>query len=282
MIIALFPTKRFEESFAISNEIREFLEERNVTVVTDDALADKIKAKPLSKLGKEKVDLIISMGGDGTILRLYNKYTHLDAPILGINLGHLGFMADIQLQNIFPALEEILEGSYKVDERPMIKGRLNDHTFHAVNDIVFHRSANQSLIELSIHVNGLYMNTYVADGIIIATPNGSTAYSLSAGGPIVSPTLNAVVITPICAHTISNRPFVISADDELEIKFLSKYDHIEVRSDGLDHVMMQTNETFKISKSDRTFKLVNLVQSDYFTTIRSKLGWSGSALKNKS
>ncbi len=281
MIIALFPTSRFAESFAIANKIREFLEERNVTVVTEDTLTDKIKAKPLSKLGEKSVDIIISMGGDGTILRLYNKYIHLDAPILGINLGNLGFMADIQLHNIFPALEEILAGSYKVDKRLMIKGTLNDQTFHAVNDIVFHRSANQSLIEISIHVNGLYMNTYVADGIIIATPNGSTAYSLSAGGPIVTPTLNAFVITPICAHTISNRPFVIAAENELEIKYLSKYNPIEVRADGLDHVMMQTDETFKISKSDHTFKLTNLVQSDYYTTVRSKLGWSGSSLNHK-
>ena len=133
--------------------------------------------------------------------------TIIDAPILGINLGHLGFMADVPVQDIFPSLADLLAGKYRIDERIMLEAISPDgKILHAVNDIVLHRGVNYSLIELSMHLDNKPVNTFVADGIIISTPNGSTAYSLAAGGPIISPGLDAIVITPICPHTISNRP----------------------------------------------------------------------------
>jgi NAD+ kinase len=144
-----------------------------------------------------------------------------------------------------------------------------------VNDIVVHRAQNPSLIELAIHVDGLYLNTFEADGLIISTPNGSTAYSLAAGGPILSPDLPALVLTPICAHTISNRPIVLTADQEIQIQYLSDYEPVEVRADGLEHFYLRTGEVFKIVRSPKNFRMVSLFRRDYFSTLRTKLGWSG-------
>ncbi len=277
-MIAIFPNDRFKESYQIANSIREFLQKKKITVVAEDEQASLIQAVPFSSVNPKEIKFLISMGGDGTILRLYNKYQDLEAAILGINLGHLGFMADIPVTNIFHSLEDLLKGDYTIENRLVLRGERQDgKRYYAVNDIVLHRGENYSLIELSIHVDGIYMNTFVADGIIIATPNGSTAYSLAAGGPILSPSLDGFVITPICAHTISNRPFVLTAKHEITIKYLSEYNPIEVRADGLDHYFMGTGETLKICKSDHMFRLVNLIRNDYFATIRSKLGWSGSA-----
>jgi len=211
------------------------------------------------------------MGGDGTILRLSHRFSHLDAPIVGINLGHLGFMADIPISDIYPSLTDLIDGNYSIDERLALEAG----NLRAVNDIVIHRAQNYSLIELAIYVDGAYVNTFVSDGIIIATPNGSTAYSLAAGGPILSPTLDAIVITPICPHTISNRPLVLTADHEIVIHYTSNYDPIDVRADGLDAISMKSGEKLTVKKSNRPFKRVNLHRHEYFSTLRSKLGWSG-------
>jgi NAD+ kinase len=276
MIIALFAnaTKEHTRSYAI--EIGDFLKSKGVHLVAEEHDAMLLGAEPLSSINQKKVDLIISLGGDGTILRLAHKYDYLNAPILGINLGHLGFMADVPISDIFPSLQDLLDGAYKIHERLIIQGESpkKDKCF-AVNDIVIHRGRNASLVEIAIHVDGLYLNTFEADGMIISTPNGSTAYSLAAGGPILSPDLQAIVITPISPHTISNRPIVLMPEQEIQIQYLSEYDPIDVRADGLETFELCTGEVFKIGRAPKTFKLVSLKRRDYFSTLRTKLGWAG-------
>ncbi len=271
MIIALFPNERKKPSFELAVHIREFLEDQGVTVVAEEEKAAQIGAKPFSAVDPKQIKFLISMGGDGTILRICHRYSHLDAAILGINLGHLGFMADIPLSDIYPSLTDLLKENYTIDHRLALEAG----PLRAVNDIVIHRGQNYSLIELAIQVDGVYVNTFVADGIIIATPNGSTAYSLAAGGPILSPHLEALVITPICPHTISNRPIVLTADRKIEIQYISDYNPIEVRADGLDAISMKSGESLLVQKSKRPFKRVNLHRHEYFSTLRTKLGWSG-------
>lgn len=271
MIIALFPNEKKKQSFELASEIRAFLENQGITVVAENEKADQIGAKPISSVDQNEIKFLISMGGDGTILRLCHRYSHLDAAIVGINLGHLGFMADIPISDIYPSLTDLINGAYTIDERLILEA----NELSAVNDIVIHRAHNYSLIELSIHVDGAYVNTFTADGIIIATPNGSTAYSLAAGGPILSPDLNALVITPICPHTISNRPIVLTADRKIEIQYISDYPPIEVRADGLDAFLMKSGETLTVQRSPRSFKRVNLNRHEYFATLRTKLAWSG-------
>jgi len=276
MIIALFRNKSNQQSKNLALGIREFFSSQGIEIATEDEEAKELGATPLSKIDPQDIQFIISLGGDGTILNLLHAHEQLDAPILGINMGHLGFMADVQIADVYPSLQDLINGAYRVEERIMLQGEnLQGEKSFAVNDIVVHRANNPSLVQISVHANGLYLNTFEADGIIIATPNGSTAYSLAAGGPILSPNLEAIVITPICPHTISNRPIVLTADQEIQIQYLSDYDPVEVRADGLTGYQLRTGEVFHISRSQKKFKLVNLLRQDYFTTLRTKLGWSG-------
>ncbi len=275
-MIALFPNEKKTQSFELAARIREFFEEKGIAVAAEDEKASKIGATPLSSVNPKDIDLLISMGGDGTLLRIAHHFSYLDAPILGINLGHLGFMADIPATDIFPSLNDLLSGAYSIDKRLMLKATSSKkELLYAANDIVLHRAQNYSLIELAIQVDGVYINTFVADGVIIATPTGSTAYSLAAGGPILAPTLDAIVLTPICPHTISNRPIVLTADRKIEIQYVSTYGPIDGRADGLDAFQIQSGDTISIEKSDRAFRLVNLHRHEYFSTLRKKLGWSG-------
>jgi NAD+ kinase len=276
MIIALFANTSKKQSRNLALSVAEFLANQNITVVTEDEEAETIGVKPISEVNPADIQFLISMGGDGTILKLFHKYHYLEAPILGINLGHLGFMADVPISDIYPSLQDLINGAYEVRERLTIEGEsIHKDRCFAVNDIVVHRAQNPSLIELAIHVDGLYLNTFEADGLIISTPNGSTAYSLAAGGPILSPDLPALVLTPICAHTISNRPIVLTADQEIQIQYLSDYEPVEVRADGLEHFYLRTGEVFKIVRSPKNFRMVSLFRRDYFSTLRTKLGWSG-------
>ncbi|MGC1877882.1 MAG: NAD(+)/NADH kinase [Rhabdochlamydiaceae bacterium] len=276
MIIALFPNISKKQSKNLAIGVQEFLTNHGITVVAEDEEAKLINAKPLSSVDPKEIQFMISMGGDGTMLRLVHKYENLDAAMLGINLGHLGFMADVPISDIYPSLQDLINGSYKIHERVMIQGEsLHGERCFAVNDIVVHRAKNPSLVEIAIHVDGMYLNTFEADGIIIATPNGSTAYSLAAGGPIISPDLEALVITPISPHTISNRPIVLTANQEIQIQYLSDYDPIEIRADGISHHDLETGDVFRITRSAKNFKLVSLLRRDYYSTLRTKLGWSG-------
>lgn len=276
MIIALFANESKKQCKNLAFGVFEFLSNQNITVVMKDSFAREFGAIPLSTVDPSSIHFIISMGGDGTILQLVHEYPEIEAPILGINLGHLGFMADVPIADIYPSLQDMINGSYKVHTRLMIEGEsIQKERCFAVNDIVIHRARNPSLIELAIHVDGMYVNTFEADGIIIATPNGSTAYSLAAGGPILSPDLEALVLTPISPHTISNRPIVLTAHQEIQIQYLSDYEPVEVRADGLDQFLLKTGEVFKITQSAKRFKLISLYRKDYFSTLRTKLGWSG-------
>lgn len=276
MIIALFANMKKKESFEIARSVRDFLKERNVQLVTRDEEATDLELPPLSSVKPDKVQFSISMGGDGTIIRLVHHYPELQAPILGVNLGHLGFMADIPLSDLFPSLDDLLSGEYTIERRLMMEGITpqNENCF-AINEMAIHRSQNPSLIDLSIHVDGRYLNTFSADGVIIATPNGSTAYSLAAGGPILTPDLAALVITPISPHTISNRPIVLMPEEKIEIQYLSPYAPVEIAFDGISRYQMETNDLFTIFPSRRTFDMVALNRRDTFTTFRTKLGWSG-------
>ena len=280
MIIALFTNLSKSHSKPIAIGIKEYLVSRNVEVVADDKEASHIGAKPLSSVDPKKIDYIISLGGDGTILWTFHAHPTLEAPIVGINLGSLGFMADITIEEIYPALENLLSGQFQIQNRIMMEGETLKHEkCFAINEISVHRARNPSLIDLAIYVDGNYLNTFSADGIIVATPNGSTAYSLAAGGPILSPELDALVITPISPHTISNRPIVLMPKHEIQVRYLGEHAAVEVTYDGCGHFTLHPGEIFRISSSQRKFRLVNMYHYDYFATLRSKLGWSGKLKK---
>lgn len=276
MIIALFANVQKKKAFDVGSQICTFFAKHDVLVVSRDDEAATFGVPPLSSVKPEQIDFLLSLGGDGTILRLIHNYPHLEAPIAGINLGHLGFMADIPLSDLYESLGDLLKGNYIVENRVMMEGitAAGERCF-AVNDMVVHRSRNPNLIDLSIHVDGTYLNTFCADGVIVATANGSTAYSLAAGGPILTPELEAFLITPICPHTISNRPLVLFPKQKIEIQYLSDHEPVEISYDGISRYQMATNDIFTISRSSRFFNLVSFNRRDYFSTLRTKLGWSG-------
>lgn len=276
MIIGLFPNVNKKRSNNLAIGICEFLLSRQVTVIARDEQAELIGATPMSEVDPKDIDFLISMGGDGTILRLLHQFPEVEAPILGINLGSLGFMADIPISDIYPSLQDLLNGAYHVQKRLVMEGRtVTGESCFAVNEMVVHRAQNPSLVDLAVHVDGVYLNTFSADGVIISTPSGSTAYSLAAGGPILTPDLQALVITPISPHTISNRPIVIAPNYEIQIQYLSDHDPVEISYDGIATLRMATGEVFHITKSKKSFNLVSLLRHDYFATLRSKLGWTG-------
>jgi NAD+ kinase len=277
MIIALFPNLLKPQAKSLAIGIREFLTTHGISVVAEDKEADQLGAKPLSSVDPKKIDFIISMGGDGTILRLVHRYPEIEAPIIGVNIGSLGFLAHIPVSEVYPSLNDILAGKHSVQERLMMTGEtVNAEECFAVNEIVIHRGKNACLVDLAIHVDGIYLNTFSADGIIISTPSGSTAYSLSAGGPILTPELLSFVVTPICPHAISNKPIVLMPKEEIQIQYLSDYQPVEIINDGICSLTMKTGEVFRIHPSDRRFKLVNLPTHDYFSTLRTKLNWTGT------
>lgn len=276
MIIALFLNNKKKQAIDIAIAIKKFLTNQHVTVVVDDEEAYAIGAEPLSSVNPKTIDFMISLGGDGTILRVVHRHIELEVPVLGVNLGSLGFMAEIQIDDLYPSLQNLLDGNFTIDSRITMEGiNATGDSFLAVNEIVIHRAQNPCLIDLSIYVDGKYLNTFSADGMIISTPSGSTAYSLAAGGPILTPDIDAFVLTPICPHTISNRPLVLMPKNEIQVEYTSPLNPIEVIYDGIPRFTMATGEIYRIRPSERKFRLVCLPGHDYFTTLRTKLGWTG-------
>jgi NAD+ kinase len=280
MRFALFPNLSKPNSVPIAIGIRDFLLQNGADVVSETEKASVLAVPPLSSVAPDDIDFLISLGGDGTILRVIHRHPELRAPIMGVNLGSLGFMADIPVQDIYLCLGDILKGRYLIQERIVMQGvSTQGETCFALNEIVIHRVKNPCLIDLGIYVGSSYLNTFSADGLIISTPNGSTAYSLSAGGPILTPNLSALVITPICPHTISNRPIVVGAEKEIIVEYLSEYDPIEVTYDGFTFHSIASSESVTICLSSLKFRLVTFNRTDFFSTMRTKLGWTGK-LKN--
>lgn len=280
MLIALFANIMKDQAQPIILGICDFLKAHQIDLVVEDTLAKQLNIRELSTVAPEEIDFAITLGGDGTILRVFHSHPEIDVPILGINLGSLGFMAEIPIEGIYPALDNLLGGRYQIENRLMMEGMSADNQkYLAINEITIHRTRVPSLIDLALYVDGDYLNTFSADGVIISTPNGSTAYSLSAGGPILTPNLEAFVITPICPHTISNRPVVLMPKKEIQVHYLSERGNIEVSYDGCRYCDLHPGGVFRILPTSRKFRLINMLDYDYFSTLRTKLGWSGKLRK---
>ncbi len=257
--------------------IMEHLHRHNVEVFIDDEVKGLF---PLPLIEKDtQIDLFITLGGDGTLLYFVSKYkNHKNALFTAINFGSLGFMADIRIEEFEGYLDDIISGKWKIHNRIMLDAVSPDgRTYFAVNDIVLHRGETKSMVELEVTIDGEYFNTFQSDGLIISTPTGSTAYSLAAGGPIIVPTLNVFVITPICPHTLTTRPFVIPDTSIIEIKSISKNSSITSTVDGLTSYQLEKDQITTLKKSPSTFNLIFFPGKDnsFYSTLRQKLGWKG-------
>jgi len=227
---------------------------------------------------QEKADLIVVLGGDGTMISTARRLGTREIPVLGINYGSLGYLTDFRIEEMFPALENILAGHYDIDQRVMLevehrRGAETLETGRVLNDIVINKSVLARIIEIEVKLNAQYVNSFRADGLIVATPTGSTAYSLSAGGPIVYPTMNAVVLTPICPFTLTNRPIVVPDTAEITLRLMNENEGVVLTLDGQVGYQMQTGDCAVIRKSAASFNLVQPPNRNYFDVLRNKLKW---------
>jgi NAD+ kinase len=277
--IAAKPNK--PEAGAILGELIPWLRERNCEVRLDhEAAANCPSAGP--GLSRAEVvadaDLAIVLGGDGTLLSIARLVGPRQVPILGVNLGGLGFLTEITLHELFPTLETVLRGEFAVSRRLTMTARILRASevvgsYEALNDVVVTKTAPSRIVDLEAYVNGEYLATFRADGLIVATPTGSTAYCLSAGGPIIYPSLPALVVIPICPHTLTNRPLVLPDSAEIEIMPAAVGEDVHLTVDGQVGVGLRHRDVVSLRRSDRTITLIKSPKMNYFELLRTKLKW---------
>jgi NAD+ kinase len=224
------------------------------------------------------VDLIIVLGGDGTLLAAARVLNRKPVPILAVNLGSLGFLTVITQEELFVTLEAVLAGNYRSDKRVQIEGELirADETissFLALNDVVVNKGAIARILDFEVLVDGQFVSTFKSDGLIISTPTGSTAYSLAAGGPIVAPAVAAFVMTPICAHTLTNRPLVLPDSATVEIIVKTQREAAYLTVDGQMGITAHSEDIVRMKKASSTVEIIQPVSRDYFEILREKLKW---------
>ena len=224
------------------------------------------------------VDLILVLGGDGTMIAAARMMSDTEVPVLGVNYGGLGYLAEFRIEELYAALESILAGNYRLDQRVMlavelIRGDESVTRNRVLNDVVINKSALARIIEIEAHLNQQFVNAFRADGLIVSTPTGSTAYNLSAGGPVIFPSMNAVVITPICPFTLSNRPIVVPDDSIIELRLKTDQEDVALTLDGQVGMPLKVEDRVVIRKSNTTFNLVQPMNRNYFDVLRDKLRW---------
>lgn len=270
---------------ATLTELYRFLRQGGYEVRVDQQSVQLLDDAGLVGLPVEQLpqhcDLIIAVGGDGTFLSAARAAADFDIPLLGVNLGRLGFLVDISPEQLLGRLALILSGHYKIEQRKLLQANIiRDgqliHQQTAVNEVVVHRWVTPSMIEIITSIDGVYLNNQRSDGLIVATPTGSTAYSLSAGGPILHPSLSALVLVPLNPHMLSNRPIVIDDNAEIEICFSqTRQINALVTCDHLEIPDVRINDKIVIKKADKAIRILHPEDHDFFHTLRSKLNWSG-------
>lgn len=268
---------------ALTERIADCLRQQQLRVLLDESSAglmpgDKVEVVDRRTLGRE-CDLAIVLGGDGTLLNAARSLVDCRVPVLGINLGRLGFLADVSPSEIPDSLLDILAGRFREEERSLLhariirNGRLLTQT-DALNDVVVHKREVARMIEVDAYIDGQFLNAYRADGLIISTPTGSTAYALSGGGPIIHPALETVLLVPICPHSLTHRPIVVGADSEIEILLnATGSTQTQVTCDGQISLPLNLGDRVVIRKKRRKLRLIHPVNHDYFQLLRAKLNW---------
>ena len=270
------------DKISLDNMI-ESLAKQEISLFIDES--SKYQNKSIEKKDHKSftdiVDLIIVFGGDGTLLNSARQYLEYEIPILGVNMGNVGFLTDIKVDNFDESLKAILNGAYKIEERNLVSAQYNENHIYGLNEVVIHSGAYAQLMRYRLNVNSKVVYEQRSDGLIIATPTGSTAYSLSAGGPIIHPSLDVWTILPMLPQSLSSRPFIISSNENVEIEiFDGPNDSAKICVDGQDDVGLPYGVKISISKMEKTLKLVHPEDNDFFEACREKLGWSLNISKN--
>jgi NAD+ kinase len=272
-------------------KLSNYLKDRQLQVWVDQATADTLPNLGLPTASREKIgktcDMVIVIGGDGTLLNTARALAESGRPLVGINLGRLGFLTDISPETMLERMEEILRGEYVAEERFLIHATIQRNgqivnQCDAFNEVVIHKWNTASMIELETHINGQFVDVQRSDGMIVATPTGSTAYALSGGGPILHPALNAVVLVPVCPHTLSNRPIVVNGDSIIDIEVRdSKFNHAQLTSDGQNNFSLVNGDKIQIRKKEKPICLLHPKGHDHFQILREKLRWGSRASVEK-
>ncbi|MDD2320756.1 MAG: NAD(+)/NADH kinase [Geobacteraceae bacterium] len=226
----------------------------------------------------QQADLVIVLGGDGTLISVARLMVDREVPIVGVNLGSLGFLTEITVSEMYPLLEDCLYGNFHISERMMLRSDIirDDEiiaSYTVLNDVVINKGALARIIELEAHFDGNFLSRFRADGLIISSPTGSTGYSLAAQGPVVHPSLDCLLVTPICPHTLTNRPIVVGGDSSLAIMLKSKNEDVFLTLDGQIKMELKSGDTILVNKAENRTKLILSCNKDYFEVLRTKLKW---------
>ena len=276
--VAVIAKRVSREALETAAELAGWLQRRGIEVAVDEALRE------LWDPGEDGLfdpsgdyDLVVVLGGDGTLLSVARNLEK-EVPVLGANLGNLGFLTEVRRNELYPALLRVLKGDYEVEERTLLDVTLRStdgekKTYRVLNDAVINKSALARIVELMLEVDGKRVANYRSDGLIISTPTGSTAYNLSADGPIVSPTLPVVVLTPICPHTLSQRPIVVPGASTIDVTLVTDQEEVYLTLDGQEGTAMKVGDTISVRRSDAVVRLVRVTDRTFYDSLRDKLHW---------
>jgi len=278
--IGIISKPRKRDAGPVLSDLVKWLKEKEIEPLMDQETAGLIDFDSSHKRPDIAIlsDFIIVLGGDGTLISVARLIGSRGTPILGVNLGSLGFLTEVTLDEMYPLLEKILAGEISIDERWTLevsvqRGDKELAKYTVLNDVVINKGALARMILMETVIDGRYLNTYRADGLIISTPTGSTAYSLSAGGPIINPRVGAIIISPICPHSITNRPIVVREDVIVEVTLQSENEDVLVTLDGQEGYPLQYLDKVVVKKSANTIRLITSPDKDYYEVLRQKLRW---------
>lgn len=268
-----------DEDLNFTKSIINFIEENGKEVLINELMSIKLNRADLRCNTKDlynKSDIILVLGGDGTLLNIARQTMMHDTPILGVNLGHLGFLTDIEFDEVYESLKKIFNNQYTIEERMMleaqvIRGNLSIENFYALNDIGITRGYLSRIVYIKAVVDDDFIDIYPGDGVIVSTPTGSTAYSLSAGGPIIPPNVNVMLLTPICPHTLHSRSIVLSDKSVIKIEMVYPHQEVMLTIDGQQGYKLCYEDIILIKKSDYTTKLIKVSDRSFFKNLRVKL-----------
>ncbi len=278
--IGIFAKRHHKDAVRLAEEVVTWLGERKIEAFIDEPLAEamsNMRGYPGQTI-PSLVDMVVVLGGDGTLLSVARLVGDLRTPILGVNLGSLGFLTEITRSELFPMLEQVVKGDFTVSERMRLLAviRRDDEEiarYRVLNDVVINKGALARIIDMETWVDDDYLTTFKADGLIISTPTGSTGYNLAAGGPIVYPGNHCHVISPICAHTLTNRPSVVSDEATIRIEVKSHDEDVVFTADGQEGMPLQGGDVVELRKSNHSTLLIKSPSKDYFQVLRTKLRW---------
>lgn len=279
--VAIFAKMHDPRCQGVADDLINWLEEKNCLPLVEAQLASLIgypKGMESEDI-REQAELVVVLGGDGTLISVARLFSGREVPIVGVNLGSLGFLTEVTVDELYPLLELCLEGNHRVSERMMLevtvcRGGEEIEKTNVLNDMVINKGALARIVDLETRINRHVLTTFKADGLIVSTPTGSTGYSMSAGGPIIHPLMSCLVITPICPHTLTNRPIVVTDDSIITITIASSFDEkVYLTLDGQVGFKLVQGDTIEVRRALKTTALVMSKERDYFEILRTKLKW---------